>query len=95
MTTLMVSSITKLQQASEFTEQIRKGATSMAIEDMKQLKTVNNQGPAQALIDQGWTLLAVCVKQDGSDQYAEYHLGKPAPVGLTGHGALLSGDGKV
>ncbi|MBP0940235.1 hypothetical protein JTA32_09040 [Pseudomonas sp. 20GA0148] len=52
----------------------------MAIEDIKQLKTVPNQGPAQALLNEGWTLLAVCVKQDGADQYAEYHLGKAAPA---------------
>lgn len=50
----------------------------MAIEDVKQLKTVPNQGPAQKLLDEGWILLAVCVKQDGADQYAEYHLGKSA-----------------
>lgn len=50
----------------------------MAIEDIKQLKTVPHQGPAQVLLDQGWTLLAVCVRQDGNDQFAEYHLGKPA-----------------
>lgn len=50
----------------------------MPIEDVKQLKTVNHQGPAQKLLDEGWTLLAVCVKQDGTDQYAEYHLGKAA-----------------
>lgn len=47
----------------------------MAIEDIKQLKTVNHQGPAQVLIDAGWTLLAVCVCQEGVNQYAEYHLG--------------------
>lgn len=49
----------------------------MAIEDIKQLKTVNHQAPAQQLLNEGWTLLAVCVKQDGADQYSEYHLGKP------------------
>ncbi|WVV48898.1 hypothetical protein THH46_10365 [Pseudomonas sp. NA13] len=49
----------------------------MAIEDIKQLKTVPHQGPAQALLDQGWVLLAVCVRQDGADQFAEYHLGLP------------------
>lgn len=48
----------------------------MAIEDIKQLKTVSHQGPAQALLNEGWVLLAVCVRQDGNDQYAEYHLGK-------------------
>lgn len=51
----------------------------MAIEDIKQLKTVNHQGPAEQALREGWVLLAVCVKQDGNDQYAEYHLGKPAP----------------
>lgn len=47
----------------------------MAIEDIKQLKTVNHEGPAQVLLDAGWVLLAVCVCQDGASQYAEYHLG--------------------
>ncbi|EFW77744.1 Uncharacterized protein AC496_1379 [Pseudomonas savastanoi pv. glycinea] len=47
----------------------------MPIEDIKQLITKTHQGPAQKLLDDGWTLLAVCVKQDGADQYAEYHLG--------------------
>lgn len=47
----------------------------MAIEDIKQLKTVNHEGPAQVLLDAGWVLLAVCVCQDGANQYAEYHLG--------------------
>ena len=47
----------------------------MAIEDTKQLKTVTTEGQAQELLDQGWIILAVCVMQDGSSQYAEYHLG--------------------
>lgn len=47
----------------------------MAIEGVKQLKIVPNQGPAQKLLNEGWVLFAVCVKQDGTDQYAEYHLG--------------------
>lgn len=50
----------------------------MAIEDVKQLKTVNGITQAQRLLDQGWQILAVCVMQDGSSQYAEYHLGKAA-----------------
>jgi hypothetical protein len=50
----------------------------MAIEDIKQLRTVNGVTQAQGLLDQGWQILAVCVMQDGSSQYAEYHLGKPA-----------------
>jgi len=50
----------------------------MAIEDIKQLTKVTNEGPAQRLLDEGWVLLAVCVCQDGANQYAEYHLGKPA-----------------
>lgn len=67
----------------------------MPIEDVKQLKTVNHQGPAQKWLDEGWTLLAVCVKQDGSDQYAEYHLGKAAEQTTTeapgpGVGMLVS-----
>lgn len=48
----------------------------MAIEDVKQLKTVNGQPQAQELLDAGWTLLAVCVVQGDSSQYAEYHLGR-------------------
>lgn len=47
----------------------------MAIENVKQLKTVNGITQAQGLLDQGWIILAVCVMQDGSSQYAEYHLG--------------------
>lgn len=47
----------------------------MAIENMKQLRTVNGQIQAQQLLDEGWQILAVCVRQDGADQYAEYHLG--------------------
>lgn len=50
----------------------------MAIEDVKQLKIVNGQPQAQELLDEGWIILAVCVCQDGVNQYAEYHLGKPA-----------------
>lgn len=54
----------------------------MAIEDIKQLRTVNGITQAQQLLDQGWVILAVCVIQDGTSQYAEYHLGKAgaAPV---------------
>lgn len=52
----------------------------MAIEDIKQLKKVTGEEAAQALLDQGWTLLAVCVCQDDFNQYAEYHLGKPADL---------------
>lgn len=56
----------------------------MAIEDTKQLRTVNGITQAQELLDQGWVTLAVCVIQDGTSQYAEYHLGwqkggEPAP----------------
>lgn len=47
----------------------------MAIEDIKQLQTVNGITQAQRLLDKGWVILAVCVMQDGSSQYAEYHLG--------------------
>lgn len=59
----------------------------MAIEDMKQLRTVNGKTQAQELLDQGWSILAVCVIQDGSSQYAEYHLGKAAEP--TGSGGML------
>ncbi|MGY2313533.1 hypothetical protein ACW9I6_02510 [Pseudomonas sp. SDO5522_S412] len=50
----------------------------MAIEDIKQLRKVNGQTQAQELLDKGWVILAVCVCQDGADQYAEYHLGRAA-----------------
>ena len=57
----------------------------MAIEDVKQLRTVNGATQAQELLDQGWVVLAVCVCQDGASQYAEYHLGKAAePTGNAG-----------
>lgn len=49
----------------------------MALEDIKQLKTVNGQPEAQELLDAGWALLAVCVIQGDFNQYAEYHLGHP------------------
>ena len=52
----------------------------MAIEDVKQLKIVNGQPQAQELLDEGWIILAVCVCQDGVNQYAEYHLGRPKTV---------------
>lgn len=48
----------------------------MAIEEVKQLRTVNGITQAQQLLDKGWVILAVCVMQDGTSQYAEYHLGK-------------------
>ncbi|KPY81179.1 hypothetical protein RA263_26080 [Pseudomonas syringae pv. tagetis] len=60
----------------------------MAIEDIKQLRTVNGQQQAQTLLDDGWVILAVCVMQDGTSQYAEYHLGRPhtaaSPKGAAG-----------
>lgn len=59
----------------------------MAIEDVKQLRTVNGVTQAQKLLDEGWSILAVCVMQDGSSQYAEYHLGKAAES--TGSGGVL------
>ena len=40
----------------------------MAIEDMKQLRTVNGVTQAQRLLDEGWSILAVCVMQDGNSQ---------------------------
>lgn len=51
----------------------------MAIDDVNELRQVNGQVQAQRLLDEGWILLAVCVMQDGSSQYAEYHLGKSRP----------------
>ncbi|KPB29046.1 MULTISPECIES: hypothetical protein [Pseudomonas syringae group genomosp. 2] len=53
----------------------------MAIEDIKQLRTVNGQQQAQTLLDDGWVILAVCVMQDGTSQYAEYHLYRSFPQG--------------
>ncbi|MBJ2176908.1 hypothetical protein JC795_01735 [Pseudomonas veronii] len=62
----------------------------MAIEDIKQLKKVTNEGPAQELLNQGWTLLAVCVCQDGANQYAEFHLGhSDQPEEQTAQGGVL------
>jgi hypothetical protein len=54
----------------------------MAIEDINELKQVNGQAQAQRLLDEGWRILAVCVMQDGSSQYAEYHLGRAKPKGM-------------
>lgn len=45
----------------------------MTIEDIKQLRKVSGQIKAQELLDKGWVIPAVCVCQDGADQYAEYH----------------------
>jgi hypothetical protein len=38
----------------------------MAIEEVKQLRTVNGITQAQQLLDKGWVILAVCVMQDGT-----------------------------
>lgn len=51
----------------------------MKLEDVTELTKVNGQTQAQRLLDAGWRILAVCVKQDSTDQYAEYHLGRVAP----------------
>ncbi|MFJ7885800.1 hypothetical protein ACIQYF_20345 [Pseudomonas sp. NPDC096917] len=40
----------------------------MAIEDIKQLGTVNGVTQVQGLLDQGWVIVAVCVIQDGTSQ---------------------------
>lgn len=55
----------------------------MAIENIKQLRTVNGAHQAQKLLNEGWHILAVCVMQDGSSQYAEYHLGHDKPASVT------------
>ncbi|MQT55391.1 hypothetical protein [Pseudomonas sp. FSL R10-2398] len=52
----------------------------MAIENVQELRTVNGVDYAQKLLDQGWQILAVCVMQDGTSQYAEYHMGRPKTV---------------
>ncbi|MBD8792745.1 hypothetical protein IFR09_23040 [Pseudomonas syringae] len=54
----------------------------MAIEDVKRLCTVNDPTQAQRLLDEGWKILAVCVKQDEFDQFAEYHLGHTQPASI-------------
>lgn len=54
----------------------------MKLEDVKNLRTVNGQAQALRLLGEGWQILAVCVRQDGADQYAEYHLGHPEPPAL-------------
>lgn len=51
----------------------------MKLEDVKSLRTAHGQAQAQRLLTEGWQILAVCVRQDGADQYAEYHLGHAAP----------------
>ena len=40
-------------------------------------KTVRNEAQAQELINEGWLLLGLFDRQDGTDQYVEYHLGFP------------------
>lgn len=54
----------------------------MAIEDVKRLCTVNDPAQAQRLLDEGWAILAVCVKQGDFDQFAEYHLGNTRPADI-------------
>ncbi|AGZ38138.1 hypothetical protein ACLPJG_26595 [Pseudomonas aeruginosa] len=62
----------------------------MAIEDVTELTQVNGQTQAQRLLDEGWCILAVCVIQDGSSQYAEYHLGRAKPLDTAvGPGVLI------
>ncbi|PHN46966.1 hypothetical protein ACTACN_23520 [Pseudomonas syringae] len=54
----------------------------MAIEDVKRLCTVNDPIQAQRLLNEGWKILAVCVKQGDFDQFAEYHLGHTRPASI-------------
>ena len=53
------------------------GVVPMAIEGTKALKTVRNEAQAQELLNEGWLLLGLFDRQDGTDQYVEYHLGFP------------------
>lgn len=50
----------------------------MPIEDVKQLKTVTVEAQAQELLNEGWMLLGVFDRQEGSSQWTEFHLGKAA-----------------
>jgi len=50
----------------------------MAIEDVKQLKTVTVEAQAQELLNEGWMLLGLFDRQEGSSQWTEFHLGKAA-----------------
>ncbi len=52
----------------------------MAIEDVTELRTEAGHTQAQRRLDEGWRILAVCVIQDGTSQYAEYHLGRAKPA---------------
>lgn len=64
----------------------------MAIEDVTELTQVNGQTQAQRLLNEGWRILAVCVIQDGSSQYAEYHLGRAKPAPTEADGQYIEGD---
>lgn len=50
----------------------------MAIENVKQLRTVSGVTQAPRLLVQSWQILTVCVMQASTSQYAEYHLGNAA-----------------
>lgn len=61
----------------------------MAIEDVKELKTVTGQAQAQELLDAGWQLLGLFDRQEGASQWAEYHLGRPADDAATTSGGVF------
>lgn len=61
----------------------------MAIEDIKELKTVTGQIQAQELLDSGWQLLGLFDRQEGASQWVEYHLGRPAEDAVTASGGVF------
>lgn len=78
-------STTAEEEAADNADGPTQGAQQVAIGDITELRQVNGQTQAQRLLDEGWRILTVCVMQDSSSQYAEYHLGrsklKPTMVG--------------
>ncbi|MOA57144.1 hypothetical protein D3C78_1812650 [compost metagenome] len=59
------------------------------MEDINELKTVTGQAQAQELLDAGWQLLGLFDRQEGANQWVEYHLGRPADDASTASGGVL------
>jgi hypothetical protein len=48
------------------------------LQNITELRTVTVEAHANTLLRDGWVLLGLFDRQDGSNQYVEYHLGYPA-----------------
>lgn len=72
-------STTAAEEAAHNADSPTQAAQQVNIGEITELRQVNGQTQAQRLLNEGWRILAVCVMQDGSSQYAEYHLGRSSP----------------